>query len=133
MRYLLDTHVCLWAIGEKDKLSPTVRRILTEDSSAQLFVSQISFFEIAIKLKTGKLVELNAPLSVFIESVYDSGAGVLPLKDEHLQVYSQMVFNDQHRDPFDRYLISTAISENMAIITKDKMFDFYSDKLNIVW
>ncbi|MDB5118798.1 MAG: DNA-binding protein [Sphingobacteriales bacterium] len=54
MKYLLDTHVCLWAIADKDKLSLNVKKIL-EDGHNRIFVSQISLFEIAIKLKIDKL------------------------------------------------------------------------------
>jgi PIN domain nuclease of toxin-antitoxin system len=53
MKYLLDTHVCLWAVSDKRKLSSVARKIL-EDIEADILVNQISLWEIAIKYRLGK-------------------------------------------------------------------------------
>ena len=37
-----------------------------------------------------------------------------------------------HRDPFDRLLIATAISENMSIVTRDEKFKNYIDLVNLI-
>ena len=54
MKFLLDTHVAIWALGYKDKLSKNVKAIF-DDLSVPLFVSIISAWEIAIKVSIGKL------------------------------------------------------------------------------
>jgi PIN domain nuclease of toxin-antitoxin system len=72
MGYLIDTHVCIWLLSDKNMLSAKVTTIL-EDESQRIFVSPISFFEIAIKLKIGKLPNFNITLPQFIKSVYDTG------------------------------------------------------------
>lgn len=132
MNYLLDTHVCIWAIGKQSKLSGVVKSVL-QDTNNSFWVSRISFFEIAIKKKIGKLPEFEAPIDQFITSVYKSGFKVLDLKDEHFATYDIIGFEETHKDPFDRYLLSAARFENLAIITKDEKFQLYSSTFNIVW
>ena len=53
-KYLLDTHTLIWAIVDKNKLSEYVLKIL-QNCDNQLFVSAVSFWEIAIKHGKGKL------------------------------------------------------------------------------
>ena len=54
-KYLLDTHTLIWAIVDKNKLSELILKILT-DSDSQLFVSAVSFWEIAIKHGKGNWI-----------------------------------------------------------------------------
>ncbi len=58
---------------------------------------------------------------------------MLPVKDEHLETYNIITFDESHRDPFDRYLLAAAHFENMAIITKDEKFGLYSKIVQIIW
>ena len=132
MKYLIDTHVCIWALAAKQNLSPKVKAIL-EDTEINILVSPISFFEIAIKLKTGKLPDFNYTLSEFIKSVELAGFELLPFKNEHLTNYSFIEFSPDHRDPFDRYLIAAAEFEKMSILTKDEKFKLYNGIVEIVW
>lgn len=132
MNYLLDTHVCIWSLSEQKKLSSTVKKLL-QDASNSFYVSKMSLFEIAIKIKIGKLPEFKVPFSEFVDSIYYSGYEVLPIKDEHLKIYPDIEFDESHRDPFDRYLLATATFENMAIITKDENFKAYKEICQIVW
>ena len=54
MRYLLDTHVLLWARSGPDKLSREGIAIL-ESPESELNVSVATLWECAIKLSIGKL------------------------------------------------------------------------------
>jgi PIN domain nuclease of toxin-antitoxin system len=132
MRYLIDTHVCLWIIGDKNKLSAKVKAILEKEGN-RFYLSQISLLEIAIKLQTGKLVEVSIPLSKFIDKIYATGFEIMPFKDEHIVAYSTFDFPAEHRDPFDRYLAATAYFEEIEFITKDAKFQLYTNKLKILW
>jgi PIN domain nuclease of toxin-antitoxin system len=55
MRYLVDTQIFIWTLISPDNLTAQTRQIL---QSNEIFVSQVSLFEIAIKQKIGKLPEL---------------------------------------------------------------------------
>lgn len=132
MIYLLDTHVCIWAIADKEKLSPAAQIIL-EDKANTILVSQISIFEIAIKLKTGRINEFKSSLPEFIEAIYTTQFEMLPLKEEHFVAYTKFEFPDQHRDPFDRLLAAIAVFENATLITKDEKLHLFKQGLKIAW
>lgn len=130
--YLLDTHTCIWAITEQNQLSKSVKNILG-NSEHSFWVSQISLFELAIKLKIGKLPDFKVELGEFIRSVRASGFEILPMKEDHLVVYTRIDFHIHHRDPFDRYLLAAASSEGMGLITRDEKFQWYKDRIEVVW
>jgi len=129
MAYLLDTHTILWSLDNYDKLSKTARSII-EDVDSTCYASVISFFEIAIKTKTGKL-ELSQPVSRYYEEIQTIGIRMLPIKPVYLDRYDRLPLYENHRDPFDRFLIATASHENLDIITIDEKFDLY--EVNVRW
>jgi PIN domain nuclease of toxin-antitoxin system len=121
MRYLLDTHVVLWAIKNEQLLSQHVKDILT-DSRNELFVSLISEWEIAIKVSIGKL-ELNGTFQEVQTKIDELQFPVIGVKREHLSELLKLPHH--HKDPFDRLLIAQAKAENLTIITSDSNFKNY--------
>jgi len=60
MSYLIDTQIFIWAMISPEKLSEQTIEILQHHS---IYVSQISFFEITIKQKIGKLPHFTGYLN----------------------------------------------------------------------
>ena len=55
MKYLLDTHVLIYlGCGDTDQIGKKALKIY-KDPDTRIFVSQISFWEMAIKINIGKL------------------------------------------------------------------------------
>jgi PIN domain nuclease of toxin-antitoxin system len=104
-----------------------------ENEISNLYISQISLLEIAIKLNIGKLVGFKITMGDFIKLIKETRIEILPVKNEHIAAYSIFNFHIEHRDPFDRYIIATSYVEQKAIITCDEKFDFYSEKIEIIW
>ena len=133
MKYLIDTHVCLWAVAESYKLSPAVKDVL-ENPGNEILYSQISLFEIAIKFKTGKLPDFKITLEEFNTVLQKKGFTLQPLTNEHLFSYfTANYFSDLHKDPFDRCLAAIASSEKIPFITKDDKFQLYESAIEIIW
>jgi PIN domain nuclease of toxin-antitoxin system len=130
MAYLLDTHTILWALGQHHKLSEKVRTVI-EDPDSICYASSISFFEMAIKKKTGKL-ELLYPISRYYEEAQKIGIQPLVVKPEYLDLYDELPLWDNHRDPFDRMLVATAIAENLKVLTIDEKFKLYQ-AVHAIW
>ncbi|SDG95939.1 PIN domain nuclease, a component of toxin-antitoxin system (PIN domain) [Dyadobacter soli] len=130
MAYLLDTHTILWSLGQHHKLSEKVRNII-EDPGAICYTSYLSFFEMAIKKKTGKL-ELLHPISRYYNETQKIGIQTLTIKPQHLDLYDELPLWDNHRDPFDRMLIATAVAEALTIISIDKKFTLYNN-VQVIW
>ena len=86
------------------------------------YVCAVSFWEIAIKVNLEKL-KLRFSIGEFLDKVRRSEIKVLQIKDEHLKGLHAVPFI--HKDPFDRLLISTALVENLTIITTDANIQKY--------
>ena len=133
MKYLIDTHVCLWAVAETHKLSVHVKEIL-EEPATEIIYSQISLLEIAIKFQTGKLPDFDITLEVLNDTLQQKGFTLQLLTNEHLYAYFNCnFFSEQHKDPFDRCLAAIAYSEQIGFITKDDKFQLYANRIQVVW
>jgi PIN domain nuclease of toxin-antitoxin system len=131
MKIVLDTHTLLWFIEGSSKLSSTARLII-EDFNNEIFVSSISLFEIAIKLKLGKIM-LQKPLKEIFHDIRSADIKVIAISDLHLLAYQNIPFYTEHRDPFDRLIIATAIAEHADIISMDQKFIYYKDLVEVIW
>lgn len=127
MKYLLDTQVAIWALGEKSRLSSTAKAII-DDGSVPLYISIISAWEIAIKISIGKL-EFSGGSGYFIEKMLQNGIAILGVEASHIEVVETLPF--LHRDPFDRLLIATAKADSMTIITSDENIRKYD--IQAIW
>lgn len=95
-------------------------------------MSVASLFEISIKLKIGKL-SLRKSLAEFIHDVDKALIKVVPIANAHLIAYQNLPNIPEHRDPFDRLIIATAIAEDAVVISADPQFKHYRDHLSVIW
>lgn len=132
MSYLLDSHTFLWALLDRNKLSLTFVRIL-EDATHPVYVSSISFWEISLKFRLGKL-DLSGVLPEELPALaQETGFDFLPLVAVEAATY-HLVDADWHRDPFDRMLIRQAILHDLTLLSKDKTISQYrSEGLKQLW
>lgn len=129
MKYLIDTQIIIWALISPNKISATVRDILQNNV---IYISQISLFEIAIKQKINKLPEFNISINETINRLLEDGFEILSLKDIHLVGYDAVPLLPFHKDPFDRLILATALSENIPIISADENFKSYSSQVTLI-
>ena len=121
MRYLLDTHVAIWHLEDSPHLPSSTKRII-DGNVGRLCLCSVSLWEIAIKVNLGKL-KLRFPFEEFLEKVRNSDIKLLQIRDEYLKRLSDLP--SIHKDPFDRLLIATALTENLTIITADENIHKY--------
>jgi PIN domain nuclease of toxin-antitoxin system len=131
-RYLLDTHCLLW-FQENNKDIPNRVMDVLKSTENEVFFSQISLFEIAIKQKIGKLPDFKVSISEIYEQAFSDLFTFLPILNQHLFQYQNIPLIESHRDPFDRLLIATAKEENLTIITADEKFSNYKELIEIYW
>ncbi len=130
MRYLLDTHTLLWYLDGNEKLSRKSYDIIV-DPHNQVLVSVASLFEIAIKVKLGKLYLENS-ISQLASDLVQREIVLINILDVHLTQYQQIPLIENHRDPFDRLIIATGVVENASIVSVDQKFSYYSNIVNII-
>lgn len=124
MRLLIDTHIFLWIFDSNGKLTKQQISVL-ESAETEIFVSHYTIMEIAIKLTIGKLPSSNLNMSDFFEQAAIKSINILPSKDEYAVTYLQVPLFENHRDPFDRFIIATAKTEGLSIMTNDEKFKLY--------
>ncbi len=122
MRLLLDTHALLWWATDDENLSVKARTALG-DSTVEIYVSAASVWEIATKVRLGKLVW---PEEVGTVNAYVLGQGFLPLSILNEHAARAGALPGDHRDPFDRMLIAQALAEDMALVSNERVFDTYA-------
>jgi PIN domain nuclease of toxin-antitoxin system len=132
-KYLLDSHVLIWAIGSSNKLPKKVLEIL-QDSNSQVFVSAVSLWEIAIKHGKGKLKLGNFQIHNIPDYCEEMEIQQIPLTSDVAIGYSNLPFYEEHKDPFDRMLIYQCIKGDYTLVSRDdKMKIYEKDKLNCIW
>ena len=119
IQLLLDTNVVLWLSEDNPRINPIKPLLLSED--AQVFISAVSWWEIAIKIRTGKLrVDFERLLSLAKEHGYSE----LPMTSDYLKAYLELPI--LHKDPFDHMLLAQAITCPMRLISGDSQLAEYS-------
>ena len=125
MRLLLDTNALLWALTNAPRIEP-VRDLLLADEN-EVFVSTVSWWEITIKTRIGKL---DADLPTLRSIAQESGFRELPLLGTHAEILATLTFH--HKDPFDHMLVAQAIAEPMRLITGDGVLPTYTPLVMLI-
>nr|WP_295932844.1 type II toxin-antitoxin system VapC family toxin [uncultured Dyadobacter sp.] len=123
MKILLDTHTLIWFLEDNPKLSRKAKSLI-EDLTNEVFVHAVSWFEISIKTKIGKLT-LPDPIEVIYTESTKNQIETIEIKPSQLAAYHNLPIFEAHRDPFDRLIIATALNEQMNIISNDPKFSLY--------
>ncbi|WP_375561500.1 type II toxin-antitoxin system VapC family toxin [Bernardetia sp. OM2101] len=121
MEILLDTHILIWHLTNNSRLSKE-KSAFIENATHKKYISIVSLWEIALKNSLGKL-EVYIPLNKMIPKEVI----LLDITIPHLEVLQKLPFH--HKDPFDRVIISQAISENLLLMSEDGNFPFYDEEL----
>ena len=133
MNYLIDTHIFIWSFLDSKRLNQRVSKIISDEEN-KIFLSSMSFWEMAIKNQSGKLnlqginilqlphIAKELDFEILNPDAYDFlNIGQIPLKENH-------------HDPFDRMLIRQAIRNNLILISADAKFRQYEQNgLQLLW
>ena len=116
-RFLLDTHIWLWAATEPHKLTSEVHRLLNSPETDR-FLSPISLWELSVLVQK-KRFALKEDFAVWVQrSISD-----LNLKETSLSwkvAYEMRYILPNHKDPADRFLAATAVAYDLTLVTADQ-------------
>lgn len=125
-RYLIDSHIFLWARETPERLLAGERDALA-DSANEVAVSAATIWELSIKMALGRLTPLlnwrDLPQDYFARSAAALAIPILPVEApeaEHVRTLPPI-----HDDPFDRLLIAQALIGGWSIMTRDEVFGRY--------
>jgi PIN domain nuclease of toxin-antitoxin system len=120
---LLDTHVIIW-LAQGTAIGAEAQEEIHQASLQEtVFISAISAWEIAQLAMRGR-VSMQVPPGQWIDRfVATTGCSALPLTTE--SAIAAALLPPIHRDPADRFLIATAMLNDLALITRDtKILDY---------
>jgi PIN domain nuclease of toxin-antitoxin system len=116
---LLDTHAWAWSLSTEPRLTP---KALEAIAGAELvFVSPISFFEVAQKVRLGKWPEME-PFVGRLGAILEEQGGLAADFTPDICLRAGLMDWD-HRDPFDRLIVATAQVMGLQLISADTVFD----------
>jgi len=93
------------------------------DTGNALIVSAVSAWEIAIKVRLGRLATAVDLVADFTSLVEREGFELLGISADH--AIRAGLLPGPHKDPFDRMLIAQAQAENVPIISNEAVFESY--------
>jgi PIN domain nuclease of toxin-antitoxin system len=124
VKLLLDTYAALWWLADDARVGRDAERQLSDDTN-RVLLSAAVIWEVAIKRSLGKL---QAPADL-AQTLLGAGAQPLPVTLDHAAAVEALPWH--HRDPFDRILVSQALTEGAAIVSQDERLRPYG--VSLVW
>lgn len=114
---LLDTHALIWLARDPSKLSRAAAEAIRGSvQSGGLAISAMTIWELAW-LATHAHLNLKGPVDDFVEEM-TSRTAVRPITPR-IAILANQLPATYLRDPSDRLIGATAMSEGIALVTKD--------------
>jgi len=120
MRLLLDTHILYWAFYETKHLSRRAKECI--HGADAIFISAASIWEMAIKIRLGKM---KGDPRILISRIEAAGFDELPILSRHAAEVTDLPLH--HADPFDRLLVAQAKCEALHLLTADTQLKVYGE------
>lgn len=127
-RLLLDTQVLLWWLADDPRL-PAWAIAMVQSPGAEVFVSQVSLWELAVKQRQG-LVQLD--LKRLEQEVPRQNFLWLPLRNQHLLALAELEAAPGHHDRFDQLLIAQCRHEPLLLLSADAALQPYEPSVLIL-
>jgi PIN domain nuclease of toxin-antitoxin system len=135
-RLVMDTHVWLWASGEADGegllKAAALKAIEAAARGRGLFVSAASVWEIALKAQTGRAL-VSGDLNAWVRDQQAYPGVDIILIGARLAIDSTLLPHwlrtsdgKEHRDPNDRFIVTTARRLNAVLLTCDEQIIAYA-------
>ena len=128
---ICDTHILIFWQDNPKRLSNTAQAAIeTALYDKTLACSDISFWEIAMLIHSGRLRDDISPVQYMADLRLALSLTVLPITPEIASLSQGDFFH--HKDPADRLIAATAIHHNAPLITADKKLKRL-EPLTVIW
>lgn len=124
MKYIIDTHIFLWLIFSPEKIDEKKLNFL-KDSKNSILVSNISFWEIALKYALGKLELQGLDPDKLLDVASQMGIEIYSVDAKSMMSVYKLQKMEDHKDPFDRLVIWDCILHTHILVSHDTKFKQY--------
>jgi PIN domain nuclease of toxin-antitoxin system len=129
---VLDTCAVIWDALEPSKLSDKAIEVINKaELSNQLFISDITIWEIAMLVKKGR-IKMNTSSSELISCYLQTRSIQIIAISPDIAEFSVNLSDDINKDPADRIIAATSILNNAQLVTADQNL-IESDLINTIW
>jgi PIN domain nuclease of toxin-antitoxin system len=122
VKVLLDTHAVIWATLSPSTLSQTAADII-EDEKNTIIVSAASAWEIASKVRAGKLPGAERLEREFLEAIDDAGYTLLSIDTATALRAGRLI--GKNGDPFDRMIAAQALAADIPVLSTDTQLESF--------
>ena len=121
MNLLLDTHALLWAVLNPALLSRRAASLIARENIVA--VSAASAWEIATKVRLGKLPDAANMEKDFLDVIEEAGYTLLAIEAADALRAGRLA--GDHGDPFDRMIAAQAIARDIPVLSNDTHLDAF--------
>ena len=122
VKVLLDTCTLIWATLSPKSLTPKARKIVA-DRDNTILVSAASAWEIATKVRLGRLPGAEHLERNYLDAIDDAGYTALAIDSEAALRAGRL--DAAHRDPFDRMIAAQAMALDIPVLSPDAQFEAF--------
>ena len=120
--YLFDTHALIFWNNNESVSEEFIRFFDNQANKGNLYISSISFWEIALLVKKDRMAMSNVH---GWKNEILSNTNILLIEPSASEMIHSTLLPDHHKDPFDRLLIAQANQNSLRIVTKDRKIEKY--------
>jgi PIN domain nuclease of toxin-antitoxin system len=120
VKILLDTCAVIWATMTPASLSLQAREAISDEANT-ILVSAASAWEIATKVRLGKLPGAEKLEQDYLAVMEEAGYEQLPIDTAAALRAGRLTA--EHKDPFDRMIAAQALALDVAILSPDSQLD----------
>ena len=116
---LLDTNAFAMVLTDDARLPVRAKDAILQASSTS--VSAITFYEIGQKVRLGKWDAMTPFVERLVDIASEDGFDLISVNP--MIALAATLLEWSHRDPFDRMIAATTISEGLHLVSSDEAFD----------
>jgi PIN domain nuclease of toxin-antitoxin system len=122
VKVLLDTCTLLWATLSPGTLSRAAAAVIADERN-EIAVSAATAWEIATKVRMGRLPGAERLEREFLQAMEDAGYSLLGI-DAASALRAGRLPSD-HKDPFNRMIAAQALAGDIPVISLDAQLDSF--------